>query len=344
MSLKDLDVSKLPAAEAGKTEIREWANQLTEEQWKELVGVINAASKKPDSKDSPSTGGATGGAGSSQNAVIPPTNNQVNHVKIPTLPIFNGAAGKGNEVSYTQWKYAVKGLQGQHADSAVLQAIRQSVRGRGFDALYTLGDSPTLTQVISKFDTLFGKTLSQSEAMKELYGAEQKESESITTWSCRLEGLMIDAINCDAIQVDKRVETLRKQFWNGLCNSEVKNALRHKVEAGISFEDLISAARSVEKEVSSTPVMSATAQKAETSMDKMESLIKRLESLESREIARANATSASNFDSRDRQNYQHKPRGKCFLCNRPGHFKSQCWFNKNNKHQGNDQGPTKGGM
>ena len=44
-----------------------------------------------------------------------------------------------------------------------MQGIRQLVRDRVFDALYTLGDNPTVVTVIKKFDCLFGKSSTPSE-------------------------------------------------------------------------------------------------------------------------------------------------------------------------------------
>jgi hypothetical protein len=265
---------------------------------------------------------------------------QLSHNKIPSLPIFNGTfSSKPNEVSYTQWRYAVTSMQGQYAESVLMQGIRQSMRGRGFDALYTLGDSPTVAQVIEKFDRLFGKTLTPSEIMKDLFSAKQMDSESIITWSCRLEGLMIDAINYKAQQPDQKNDVLRTQFWNGLYRQDIKNALRHKFDSDVSFEDLISAARVIEKETAASPVV-ASVNTSETSENKLDILIKRLETLEARETAQANAASFQHTKG-DKKNF--RPRGRCFLCNKPGHFKSQCWYNKKNRNQGNDNGPTQGG-
>ena len=347
MSFKKLDVSQLPAEEADQTEIRDWAHKLTGEQWKELSVFLKTAKLPSDTVNGPKQEGAT--AGGSTPAVA--TVNSAVSVKIPNLPTFNGTFNKTNEVSYTQWRYAVKMLQNQYSDPIIVQSIRQSVRFRGFDALYTLGDNPTVAQILSKFDRLFGKTLSQSEVMKELYAACQKENESIISWSCRLEGLMIDAINSDAIQSAQKDTVLSTQFWSGLHKVEIKNALRHKLDSKVSYEELITAARKVERETSVQPAVEATSSQAAvtssqaavtSSQDKVEALIKRLEVLEARETARANVTSVPEQPKA----FNPHAKKRCFICNRLGHIKSQCWYNKNNdnRKQGNDKRPTSGGQ
>jgi len=344
MSFQSFEIDKLPPEEADSAAIRDWAHKLTPDQWKELSVFLKSASTKPDSqpgKKEPE--GASAGSGARPKVPVGGSHAdqagiQFSTNKIPTLPIFNGTFNKPNEVSYTQWRYAVTSMQAQYAESLLMQGIRQSVRGRGFDALYTLGDSPTVAQVIEKFDRLFSKSLTPSEIMKDLYSAKQMESESIITWSCRLEGLMVDAIDYKAQQSSQRNDVLRTQFWNGLYKQEIKNALRHKYDSGSSFEDLITAARIIEKETPS-PIV-ASVQQTDSSKDKLDTLIKRLEALEARDTARANVASVSQ-DKRDRNNF--RPRGRCFLCNKLGHYKSQCWYNKKNQQQGNDRGPTKGG-
>lgn len=328
MSFTTFKVEQLPAENADKTQLRDWVNTLSGDQWKEIANLIKAgATPKSDSHEQLGAVAGANSSGTSSNSSS----------KIPTLPIFTGTFTKSNDVTYTQWRYAVVSLQKQnlYSDAILLQSIRQSVRSRGFDALYTLGENPTTAQVIDKFDRLFGKALTPSEIMQDLYSARQLQEESIITWSCRLEGLAIDAINKGAMLENQRNNVLCTQFWSGLYNQQIKNAIRHKYDNKASYEDLLSAARSVEKECKSTATAAALQVDREKQEDKLDIIIKRLEMLEARDSIHSNAATVPS--SRDQSK---RPKVKCFICHKFGHYKKDCWYNKK---QGNEQCPATGG-
>ena len=326
MSFKTFKLEELPADDAEKTQLRDWVNTLSGEQWKEIANVIKSGSPKADSIEQ---GGAVGGANNG--------NNSISSSKIPPLPVFSGTFTKPNDVTYTQWRYAVVCLQKQnlYSDAILLQSIRQSVRYRGFDALYTLGENPTTAQVIEKFDRLFGKALTASEIMQDLYSAKQLQEESIITWSCRLEGLAIDAVNKSAMLENQKNNVLCTQFWSGLYNQQIKNAIRHKYDNKATYEDLLSAARAVEKECKSTATAAAVQVEAQKQEDKLDIIIKRLEMLEARGSVHSNAATAQSTGSQ-----RKRFRGKCFICHKYGHTQNECWYNKK---KGNDQRPATGG-
>lgn len=362
MSFQAFNVDELPDENAETSDLTEWVNKLNPEQWKELSGFIKACGKvkKTEQRQSAELGASSSSSqgGEASNADQPnlpgsnlgqagavntgqPSAVVATSSKVPNLPIFNGTF-KANDVTYTQWRYAVVSLQKQqtYSDATIMQAVRQSVRGRGFDALYTLGENPTSAKVIEKFDKIFGKVLTPSEAMQDLYSAQQLENESIITWSCRLEGLAIDAVNKEALKEEQKEGVLRTQFWTGLYCDKIKNSIRHKYDAKCSYDDLLSAARIVEKENTTAKATVAAAQMSSGTIqeDKLDIIIKRLERLEATGSAHVNSAQAPQ-NSSDTQRKQR--RVKCFNCQKYGHYKKFCWFNK--KGSGNEERPASGG-
>lgn len=163
----------------------------------------------------------------------------------PTLSHFSGMKESASDVSFKQWQLEVEGLLSEgFADSQVINCMRRTLRGRAGDALLNLGSAVTVAEVVNKFQQLFGDVQKPEIFLEEFFSALQLSSESITSWSCRLESMLKKVSGLQDAQ-----QMLRSKFWSGLKDYTLKNAIRYKFESGVAYEELLVSARSVEEEL-----------------------------------------------------------------------------------------------
>ena len=210
---------------------------------------------------------------------------------LPRLPTFSGD-GKG-EISYNLWRYELKCISDDSklSTSAVWQAIRRSLKGIAAEAAMNLGESATVDTLISKFDVLFGNIQSLEQLLQKFYMTNQGEQESITSWGCRIEDVMTLINRQGSFNTQVSRDMLRSKFWSGLHSEYVKSAIRHKFDAGDSFEELLRMARIVEMEHTGQGQKKQTSQPAKTqhqpqvidnNTQKLDEILKQLRSLDGR--------------------------------------------------------------
>lgn len=258
----------------------------------------------------------------------------------PRISQFSGDAGK--DVSYAQWQFEVRGLQrdGNYSEALMLQAVRRSLRGTATEVLLHLGEDVKLNNVVSKFNLVFGNILPADTILEQFYTARQRDTETAATWACRLEDLMAQLRVKDAMVTagDTAKSMLHSKFYSGLRSGILRNALRHKYDAGDSFEDLLMAARVAELEEQSEKKTTAKVHQA-TAVDsdmtkKLDQVLagpdevrKRLDKLEQDKKTSPSGPSQGESGGQNQQ----KPntfRGKCYKCGEPGHPKWRCPLNQ----------------
>ena len=262
-------------------------------------------------------------------------------MQYPRIVLFSGDAGKSDHASYHQWRNEVRCLLTEgHPPTHLLQAIRRSLKGTAAEVLLNLGENATPQNILDKFDVIFGTALSSEALIEDFYTARQKGSEPVVVWGCRLESLLTQARDKGIISGNTE-EMLRTKFWSGIHNIGVKNAIRHRFDAGESFQQLLIAARAVEYEAlqnvavqSSTPVSSTKSSgkvnvqssstpddtKFEKLLKKMEEMTERLKKLETKQTDVNRGAS-----SRSRSSANRPTSGiECFYCRQKGHFIRDC--------------------
>lgn len=143
----------------------------------------------------------------------------------PKLPFFSGAdePSKG-ETSYEVWSLEVKCIQNSQIlpEHVLLQSIRNSLKGSARSMLVPLGESATVTDILTKLDGFYGNVSSSETLIQSFYGDFQKESESIVQYASRLEQTLSRAIRYGHIDFVAKDAMLRSKFWTGLRSQQLK--------------------------------------------------------------------------------------------------------------------------
>ena len=281
---------------------------------------------------------------------------------IPKLTFFNGKDG-ANDYPYASWRFDVNQLiQSGYPARGVRLAIVRSCRGDPATVLQSLGEDFLPETVISAFDNRFASVTTAESILAQFYSATQQGDENVNTWGCRLEGLLTNP-QMRYLSVQQREDMLRGRFWRGL-KPESRNALRHKVDSGASYEQLLVFAREVESESceSSATGTSRTEKSAKSSkkaaiasaqLTDPSSLASQLQDLQARLIAiekrlppasgsqprqqggrgrgrgRGNGRSQAQGQeksqaSEDKKTSSGKKKLICYECGEEGHYRNRC--------------------
>ena len=216
----------------------------------------------------------------------------------PKLPHFSGdKIEKGKtDATYNQWKYQVCGLINDrvHSSAEIITAIRQSLKGTAFDILQSMGNSVSPSEVLEKFDHIFGNVFQYRQLLKHFQSTQKESSETIVSWGCRLQRFItqIREVNSSISDTEVQVEDLlRSQFYLSINDEKFTIALRHKYDAQEPFENLFTYAREVEYQFDQTSkhshntkksVVSQQTKSSDTLVEKVDQIVDKLVSMEGR--------------------------------------------------------------
>jgi hypothetical protein len=169
--------------------------------------------------------------------------------------LFSGDDMKG-DVPYGMWRADVLCLARDPDMTAynLLHAIRNSLRGTAKNVLVSLGNRATPQSVLTKLDALFGDVSTKGMLMQEFFNSSQLPGESVTSFGCRLEGLLQRAVEHGHLALDAKNDLLRAKFWTSLSSERLKGQTRHKYDSISDFDELLKEIRIVEKELSVTSI------------------------------------------------------------------------------------------
>ena len=238
--------------------------------------------------------------------------------QIPKLGTFSGdePPGKG-EISYDQWKLEVDCLiNGKFADNATLLCMRRSLKGTAATVMLNLGLNVKPSELITKFDTVFGNVLPSEMLLENFYTARQKDTESVVAWGCRIESLLKKAKEQGTIQGTE--DMAKTKFWSGIRDDKIKAALRHNFDGGASFHELLMKARRLEHEYQPQSVK-VKSQTVDASAD-TKGIVDRLDKLEKMLTQLVKSKSVAN--SSDKCGSVTKK--TCRYCKKDGHLIDEC--------------------
>lgn len=172
------------------------------------------------------------------------------HIQPPRLNNFSGSKDKkGGETSYELWRYEIQGLMKDriHTEEVIVQAIRRSVRGEAGLLAMRLGPEASLTEILMKMESVFGNVDEVETIMSDFYNARQTADEDVSSWSCRLEGILDRAVHAHKVSRPQADRMLHDMLWKGL-KPALKDVSHYEKERFATFDNLRTALRRIEKE------------------------------------------------------------------------------------------------
>lgn len=176
---------------------------------------------------------------------LPPTPQSDNSYKVPLrISFFSGE----EKDSYDLWKYEVICLMKEsHSEQSILQAIRRSVKGEAAKVIMRLGVGANVQEILSKLDSIYGNVLEKEDILAEFYSAKQRDDETCSAWSCRLEEILCKAMKMGRVQDQAANEMLRTMFYKGL-RQDLKDISGHLYHSITDFDELRVEIRKIETE------------------------------------------------------------------------------------------------
>ena len=189
----------------------------------------------------------------------------------PNIAPFFGEPTDAKSVSFETWKFEILSLRKEavHPERVITNAAKKSLRGEASKVSRRLGVDATLSDILKKFEGIYGTVEDSESLLAQFYSAKQKEKEKVSTWGCRLEDLLDRAMDGSPLPVKSSNDMLRTKFWSGLLPI-LKDAVRHKFDTVADFDQLRVEARKVEAEMTgSTTEQDLSAAKPKKAQVKM---------------------------------------------------------------------------
>ncbi|XP_062606590.1 paraneoplastic antigen Ma3 homolog [Saccostrea cucullata] len=241
------DTSPETEADKGAT-----ASEVSEKEWKNLYATLEKMKIKPDSftswlasqEDQPQAKKELKFP-TTQAPTLPPPLPTGSYYKAPLrISVFSG----DEKDSYELWKYEVVCLMKEsHSEESILQAIRRSVKGEAAKVIMRLGVGVSVQEILCKLDSIYGNVLEKEDILAEFYSAKQKDDETCSAWSCRLEDILCKAMKMGKVQNSAANEMLRTMFYKGLRH-DLKDICGHLYHSINDFDKLRVEIRKIETE------------------------------------------------------------------------------------------------
>ena len=180
-----------------------------------------------------------------------PPNNSISFSH-PKIPVFTGE--EKSEISFEVWKFEVKCIlkEKNYSMPVILQAIRNSLKGKARGLLLSLSEEATPDDIIEKLEGVYGNVYDCETIMQNFYMQRQELHQTVAEYGIKLETILQSAVEKGHISPDARNDMLRTKFWSGLRDTELKNASRYKYDTTENFDTLRKEIRAIELEISNS--------------------------------------------------------------------------------------------
>ena len=243
-------------------------------------------------------------------------------IHISKVPPFSGE-NKSGEVTFDVWKYEVKCIirEGNHSKPVVLQAIRNSLRGKARSLIVTLPDGITPQQMVEKLDGVYGNVSNHEAVMENFYKQRQEEGETLADFGMRLESLIQVPYERKKIFSAARNEMLCSKFFTGIRDPMLQNAVRYKYDTIKDFDTFRKEIRAVEQQTSNSNTAGTDTKKATVNQHSvsMQDILKKLDRLSSKVESVESELRSSRQDRRDRYDTQREDRHDALRSHRGGY-------------------------
>ncbi|KAL3841536.1 hypothetical protein ACJMK2_019663 [Sinanodonta woodiana] len=254
------------------------------------------------------------------------------HVTFPhelRISVFSGDSK--SEASYELWRYEVTCLQqGSYPHDQVSRAIRRSLRGEAGRITMRLGPTASISEILSKLDSVYSNVDLKETLLADFYSARQKDNEDIATWTVQ-KGL---------VKTSETNDMLKAMLWTGLKQT-LKDVSGHKFDSLKTFDELRVALRRIESEhkqredelkqnkktthlnMASTSTTSQTKEISDLK-DLVQQLSQEVKFLKENSVSHLSNNQQS-YGSRFRTDNTMKKRDRtCWRCGQVGHIASAC--------------------
>ena len=167
---------------------------------------------------------------------------------MPKLTWFSGITPiqKGH-VSFTAWKHEVEGLKTIYS----MKAIIQSLKSPAAEVVWCLGQEASYEQIMEALETRYDDVTEGEVLLSELFSVTQAEKESLTEFASKLESILYWVSQLEGARYEGiDFETLKVNFFRGIRDDKLREALRPRKDQFATFNAMLKEARRLESDLS----------------------------------------------------------------------------------------------
>ena len=180
------------------------------------------------------------------------------HAKSPKFDLFFGMKDK-NKIEFDMWERQVLAASTDHSDTAIRQAMLQSLKGQALMVTTTLPPNTHWKDLLQALRIKYQSKAPYDVLMSQFYSTKMDASEDCASFGIRLE----QKLNQVTLQYPDKISTkiywnhVRDRFFHGL-SPIMKANLRTEFQSGSDYYKLLDIAREIEAEKMSADSVNET--------------------------------------------------------------------------------------